>query len=237
MKKLVLTSMAMVLGAVLAHAQGTITLATTAATVNLSSNSVVVGNAAGTGWSYEVLDMTSSAYLGLSANQQAAAYNLLNNNSAFSLWTDSTVTGAGNNLHAGGIAGNGNATANNWAAPATAAGYSTAPSYDYYTVVGWNNALGNWAAVQAFLNAGTLASQNGWFGQSATVAYNYAGGGTSGLAAVDVWGASGTGLAGSGGVPTVAGLTLQAIPTPEPTTLALAGLGGISMLFLRRRKA
>lgn len=26
-------------------------------------------------------------------------------------------------------------------------------------------------------------------------------------------------------------------PTPEPTTLALAGLGGLSMLFLRRRKA
>jgi PEP-CTERM motif len=27
------------------------------------------------------------------------------------------------------------------------------------------------------------------------------------------------------------------VPVPEPTTLALAGLGGISMLFLRRRKA
>lgn len=27
------------------------------------------------------------------------------------------------------------------------------------------------------------------------------------------------------------------VPTPEPTTLALAGLGGLSMLFLRRRKA
>jgi len=30
---------------------------------------------------------------------------------------------------------------------------------------------------------------------------------------------------------------LQVTPTPEPTTLALAGLGGLSMLFLRRRKA
>jgi hypothetical protein len=99
--------------------------------------------------------------------------------------------------------------------------------------------LGSWAQVQAFLNAGTLANQTGYFGQTAT-AYNYSGGGPSGLLAVDMWGTSSTGLAGSGGIPTVGGLTLNAIVpavTPEPTTLALAGLGGISMLFLRRRKA
>jgi len=31
-------------------------------------------------------------------------------------------------------------------------------------------------------------------------------------------------------------LVLYSVPVPEPTTLALAGLGGLSMLFLRRRK-
>ncbi len=33
------------------------------------------------------------------------------------------------------------------------------------------------------------------------------------------------------------GIGFPAAPTPEPTTLALAGLGGLSMLFLRRKKA
>ena len=32
-------------------------------------------------------------------------------------------------------------------------------------------------------------------------------------------------------------LVLYNVPVPEPTTLALAGLGGLSMLFLRRRKS
>jgi hypothetical protein len=32
-------------------------------------------------------------------------------------------------------------------------------------------------------------------------------------------------------------LLVSPAPTPEPTTLALSGLGGLSMLFLRRRKA
>lgn len=32
-------------------------------------------------------------------------------------------------------------------------------------------------------------------------------------------------------------MTLYSVPVPEPTTLALAGLGGISLLFLRRRKS
>jgi hypothetical protein len=233
MKKIVLTSMAMALGAVLAHAQGTITISSTVETVE--TNGAALGAAGGTGWTYEVLDMTSTAYNALNGTQQTGLDNLLANESDFSLWTDSGVSGIGQNLasHAGGINSSGSATAANWAAPTSNSGYNTAASYDYYTVLGWNASLGSWLTVSNDLSAGDLSAQGGnWFGQSG-VAYNYAGG--AGLSPVDLFGPSGTGLAGSGGLPTVDAITLN--PIPEPTTLALAGLGGISMLFLRRRKA
>jgi len=236
MKKLVLTSMAVVLGAVLAHAQGTITISSTVATSDTASNGVVIGTASGTGWTYEVLDMTSTAYGALSGNQQTGAYNLFANESDFSLWADTGVSGIGQSLHAGGINSSGSATAANWAAPTSNSGYNTAASYDYYTVLGWNASLGSWLTVSNDLSAGTLGTLVGnFFGQTAA-AYNYAGG--AGLSPVDLFGPSGTSLAGSGGLPTTDALNLNEITiTPEPTTLALAGLGGISMLFLRRRKA
>jgi len=244
MKKLVLTSMAMVLGAVLAHAQGTITIASTVATAqtnNYSGSGPATAAAGSAAWDYEVLDMSQAAWGGLSANQQTAAYGLsglsgANLTAAIGLWSDAAVSGTGSALHAGGINSSANGVAAGWAAP-TGATYTTG-TVDYYTVLGWNSSAGNWATILAALQAGT---QNGgalWFGQTTTPAYNYSGGGPSGLPAVGLFGASGTGLAGSGGLPTVGALILgQAGTVPEPATLALAGLGGISMLFLRRRKA
>jgi PEP-CTERM motif len=226
MKKLVLAGMAMVVGAVLAHAQGTINVVTTVATVD--TNGTAMAAAGGTAWDYEVLDIANTAYTGTGA--QANMYSLAANPTAVSLWTDSGVSGFGQNLHAGGINSGlgGNATAANWAAPTSSQGYNTAPTYDYYTVLGWNASAGNWATVSALLAGGSIPT---WFGQTA-IAYNYAGG--SGLAATPLFGASSTGLAGSGGLPTTGALVLN---TPEPTTLALAGMGGLAALFLRRRKA
>jgi hypothetical protein len=238
MKKLVLTALALVAGATLSYAQGTITMAATAQVVytNGATTGVAIGAANGA-YSYEVLAMVSSSYTGLSGAQQAGAYNLLLNQTDISLWSDTGITGTSGTLHQGGITSTATTTANGtWAAPATAAGYNTAPSYDYYTIVGWSSALGNWATVSSELAGGTLATA-GWFGQSG-VAYNYAGGGASGLAAVNLFASSAqTGLAGSGGLPATGAVVLSAIPVPEPATLALAGLGGLSMLFLRRRKS
>lgn len=239
MKKLVLTSLAMAAGVTLSHAQGTISLNTTAAEVYTNGASIGegIGAAAGSSqYDYEVLDMTSSAYAALTSGQQAGVYDLIANESDLSLWTDSGVSGT-TGLQAGSIKSATTSTANNWAAPTSSSGYTSAASYDYYTIIGWNSALGSWATVEADLNAGTLGSMTGFFGQTA-VAYNYAGGGASGLGAVGLFdGSAVTGLAGSGGLPSSDALTLYAIPVPEPTTLALAGLGGLSMLFLRRRKA
>jgi hypothetical protein len=238
MRKWLLINIALALGTILTHAQGTITLNTIMGTVE-TNDGLSIGPARGTSWTYEVLDMTESQWLGLSAAEQAEAYNLSGGDpQAVSLWTDSGVSGTGPNLvtHAGGIVSVGDATAANWAAP-TGLSYNTAPSYDYYTVLGWSANLGDWSAVDNALQGSNLSGEDGWFGQTG-VAFNYAGGGPDGLAPVSVWSDSQvTGLSNSG-MPDgdVAGDLVLYPLLPEPTTLALVGLGGISMLFLRRRK-
>jgi len=237
MKKLILTGLAMVAGAVLAHAQGTISIQIGANTVTTNTGTVS-GVAKGQIYNYELLDMSQSAYNALSANAQAGVYSLAANQSDISLWTDAGISGANAGaLTAGGITGQGGAGgsgAANWAAP-TGGSYTSA-AIDYYTVLGWSATLGSWSTIQTELNAGSLVTGlNQFFGQTAT-AFNYSGGGPSGLPAVNAFLTSAqTGLAGSGLSSNVGSLVLQAVP--EPATLALAGLGGISMLFLRRRKS
>ena len=70
MKKLVLTGLAMVVGAVLANAQGIISIQIGTGTVvtNTGTVSGVTRGATGTSYNYELLDMSQAAYTGLSAN-------------------------------------------------------------------------------------------------------------------------------------------------------------------------
>lgn len=248
MKKLVLTSIAALAGATLVHAQGTISLQEAQAGTVITNGTAIgggTGNAA-SGYDYEILDMTSASWAGLSGNQQTGADSLLANPSDVSLWTDSGVSGAAASLTKGGIVGLGTGagtSAANWAAPTSSntpggdpTAYYTAAGYDYYVVVGWSTSLGTtWSAVSSALASAT----SGYFGMS-SVFYNYGGG--SGLSAPNVFSpAATTQLPGSGTGTTGQvnpEITLMAITVvPEPTTLALAGLGGISMLFLRRRKS
>jgi hypothetical protein len=246
MKKLVLTSVVALMGATLVHAQGTISLQeTSAGTVITNGTSIGQGTGSvgktASGYYYDILDMTSASYGGLTGAQQTGIGNLTANPSDVSLWTDSGVTGINGTLTAGGITGLGTASgtsAANWAQPASQlGGYSSAGSYDYYVVVGWSANEGtSWTTVANELSNGTLVS-GGWFGETA-VLYNYAGG--NGNNAPNVFSpASFTGLTGSGSGAGQSNpeLTLLPIAVPEPTTIALAGLGGLSMLFLRRRKS
>jgi hypothetical protein len=244
MKKLVLTSLAVVASAVLVHAQGLVSLAATVkGVVDTNGASIGEGTGAATGldaYYFELLDMTASQWAGLSGSQQTGADNLLANPSDLSLWSDSGISGntSGLGTQAGEITalgGSAGTTAANWGAP-TGSSYSTGPT-DYYMIVGWSAGLGaNWAAVAGAITNSSVGS-SGWFGETA-IYYNEAGGGPDTLPVVSVWGssASTTTLAGAG-TPSgeVAGI-LQLMPVPEPATLALAGFGGISMLFLRRRK-
>lgn len=250
MKKLVLTSALALMGATLVHAQGTIALQeTVAGTVITNGTSIGQGTgSAASGYFYEILDMTSTSWNSLSANQQSGAVSLIANPSDVSLWTDSGVSGAAAALTKGGISGLGGtvgSAASNWAAPTSnlvpggdPTAYYTAAGYDYYVVVGWSANLGaTWSTVSTALTSNTLPP-TGWFGSTAAL-FNYSGG--SGLGAPNVFSTQATTqLPGSGigaGPFAAPELTLLPLPVPEPTTLALAGLGGISMLLLRRRKS
>jgi len=102
-------------------------------------------------------------------------------------------------------------------------------------MAGWSANLGTtWAAVQATLNSQSLlgaVAGNAFFGLSNTGYTTTFSTSTSPGAAV------------FGSAATVAGLPIQSLLTqlnlvlvPEPTTLALAALGGASLLLFRRKK-
>jgi PEP-CTERM motif len=94
-----------------------------------------------------------------------------------------------------------------------------------FVIVGWSANLGSTiAAVQASLLAGNWSGP-AWLGQSVVSPSITVGDG--GILPTP------TLLAASGAIP---GFTLGLVPVPEPSTMALAALGGASLLLFRRRK-
>ncbi len=93
----------------------------------------------------------------------------------------------------------------------------------YVELVGWSSSLGStWSVVESQLAAGD--NLDGFIG-------------TTGVSTITPFSTAGT---DPGIFPATfpnGSLVLYSGPVPEPTTLALAGLGGISMLLLRRRKS
>jgi hypothetical protein len=149
-------------------------------------------------------------------------------------WSGAVLTGVNFAITAGGISGQGGAAgaaAAGWGAP-------TGPQYTdgtekYFLIVGWSSNLGtSWATVTANLNSGWPGPPAGGehfaFGTSA-IGYGFSGGGPYSLPATSLWGVS-TGMPGG----LTSGFTL--IISPEPSTFALAGLGGLSLLLLRRSR-
>lgn len=95
-----------------------------------------------------------------------------------------------------------------------------------WLLVAWSSNLGaNWSAVSSQLASGNFGGLSGYVGWSTV-------GVASAAAAPPVLP---TVIQGTGGVIT-SPYTLLATPVPEPTTLALAALGGASLLLFRRRK-
>ena len=127
----------------------------------------------------------------------------------------SGVMGATNYLVAGGIRGTG---ALGGAATTWPGGAQT-----YFELVGWSSNLGlTWGSLSNQVATGTW-SANGFFGVSPVSIITPS---VSPAPAQGIFG--GTGLA--------SGITLYAVLVPEPTTMALVGLGGLSLLLFRRRK-
>jgi hypothetical protein len=111
---------------------------------------------------------------------------------------------------------------------------------DSIVLVGWSADLGSsWTSVSNLLEAASqgnnaplqaqLAGQQGFFGVTST-GYTASGSSNPGATLFAT-------AANAQGLPILSLNTqLYLVPVPEPTTLALAGLGGLSLLLFRRQR-
>jgi len=137
---------------------------------------------------------------------------------------NTSVSGVVNNL------------AQSWVGNSLATGGTDSTTNDI-VLVGWSSTLGTtWAAAAAELNAiklGALAPANSFFGESAMgyLAPNSASPGANifSIAATP----NGLPIDNNGAA---LAMQLYSVNVPEPTTMALAGLGGLALLLFRRRK-
>jgi len=223
MKKALVIAATLALGIVASQAQGLVSISLTGgilASTNGSAGGFGTGKIAGTGTAGYYFELLYSASLTATTAADITQTGNLGQ------WTDSGVFGASQSaLSAGKINSGSSVAANGWTLPGTAYDNQRA-----VVVVGWSGSYGTTYA--AFLNS--LASgltPGGYYGFATGL--NYAGGGGSSLPAVDMWGNQTT-LPNSG---LNNGIVLNyVVPTPEPGTLALAGLGGLSLLAFRRKK-
>jgi len=236
MKKLVLTTVCAVAVAGAAFAQGNVSWSSISASGFTSqTNSTVYsplfgGGSTGAGAIGNTSAIANSfdfELLYLAGAQVSAPTTL----SALAAWSDAFL--GGNNSGTAGRAS---------VIPAQSTTAATVPwavgTTDNIVLVGWSVNLGtSWATVFNELTNSTyatvLAGQNGYFGIS-TAGYEAANGSNPGSTIIGPAGGNVT------GTPITSLLTPLYLlpPVPEPTTLALAGLGGLGlMLFRRQRKS
>ena len=225
MKKL-LTILALALVATFAYAQGTVILQNGNASFLVSTNGAPGQGAAAVtaktalGFDYAVLIASYGGPVPSSSPLDAA-------------WSGAVLTGVNFAVTAGGISGQGGALgagATGWGAP-TGLNYTDATE-KYFMIVGWSSNLGTtWGVVSADLasNWATLPGTYAFFGTS-PIGYGFSGGAFL-LPATSLFNPT-QGMPGA----LTAGFDLNYVAVPEPSTIALAGLGGLSLLLFRRRK-
>ena len=211
MKKL-LTILALAGSVTLGYSQGTVAFGSLNAAFAISTNNPNPGGTFGKtatasgGYYYALLTQT---YTG--AASTTIGTNPLNTWSFAATATNSTIL-------AGAVSGGSPAIAG-WVPGTT----------EYVEVVGWSASLGTtWAQVLGELQSGTW-SANGYYGTSA-VGYIASGGVVTGGQASPA-----APLFTPTGIPS--GFDLNYVTSvPEPTTVALIGLGGLGLAMIRRRK-
>jgi hypothetical protein len=216
--KRIILSFILALAGSSAWAQGTVILQNSSAAFLISTNDLAVHVGVTTktagAFNYAVL---IAAYGGV-----APADNPLD-----AAWSGAVLTGVNSPISAGGISGQGGAAgaaAAGWGAP-TAGGYTDGTEM-YFIVVGWSSTLGStWAQAKANVPFMTTADLYSW----SVVGYGYAGGGPNALPAPSLWGVS---AAMPGGL--TSGFIFELVP--EPSSFALAGLGGLALLVFRRHR-
>jgi len=206
MKK-ILTTISIVAMTAGAFAQGYVTFGNGAGTL-YSTNGVAAGEAASTTAYY--FDVLVSAWTGSVVS--------IADSSALGSWLDTGLLTVNKvNGQPGAITQLADVQANNWNIGVT----------NEFVIVGWSAGLGtNWTSALAAVTAGT----SGWFGYSLP-SFEASGAAPPGTPSTLLSGSLGPQPYGT---PIATGINMT--PVPEPVTLALAGLGGLSLLLLRRRK-
>jgi len=245
MKKILVITLSLMAGTMLSNAQGLIKFFNLSATFLVSTNTsfstfaggtqtggvggVTAGSPSGQVYYYQLL----IAPMGTFSSGSFASTNPL-----ASGWTAPAGYGLATNfVGAGTLAGpggNSGTGVSGWANGGPGATSDTQGTEMDYLLVGWSANLGNsWASVSNLLASGFTGNSipNAFFGVS-QLGFGYSGG--SGTPATGPESLFGVTAGMPGGL--TSGFTMYAVPTPEPGTIALAGLGGLSMLLFRRRK-
>jgi hypothetical protein len=224
MKKLTLTTICAFVAAGVAFAQGYINWAGATSTAflkgqtNTAISPLFGGSGIGGISGYTVTNANSYYYELLYAPWTGSAATITSLSDLLS-WKDTGLTGV-NQI---GVAGGVTPIPASAAAQVPVAGGSQAN----WVVVGWSANLGTtWLAVSNALATWNYTIPNAYFGMTpiGTVAA-----GTSQFFGATLFGPN----AGQINSPNT---QLYALPVPEPGTMALAGLGGLSLLLFRRRK-
>jgi hypothetical protein len=224
MKKIILTLIGMVAGASLVHAQGGL-LSWANAAAHPSTNSTPYA----TGYP----STTGAAHSGFTSGTAAGLYYFV-----LLTATSTTANDAGNpfgtdwsavSYASGGTAlGTNNVVAGSVTGLGSTAGFASslnAGTTYFDMVVAWSASLGaDWATASSWGPGFGGTTPAGYFG------YSNVGSITPTSAP-----ANGAGII-AGGSANPGAIVLYAVPVPEPATIALAGLGGLAALALRRRK-
>jgi hypothetical protein len=220
MKKII-AILAVGVSAISGMSQGLVTINQTS--FNITSNSTSIGGGSGV-----IGGVANSFYFALLTIADPTGSTVLpvisSKSDLTSSWINTGITGTnGTGLTAskliaiGGIPG------------ATGTGLAGGGATNFFVVVGWSAALGStWSAVASQIQSGNYVNPTALLGYT-SVGYGVA----SDLApGFSVFGSA------AGQIPTTAGsfVLTPVAPVPEPSTLVLAGLGGLSLLAFRRKK-